>query len=150
MGAAALPRYFVLQIAILLDALRSRTSGWLAKAAAALALLGVLAPFGRIAMPAVQHPHADHLAALLIGFVVARGLVPSDVRGSSVRRRMRAWRRAGHPTAWQHVQFGSASCAPISPTPFAPAPARRRAADHRQELGHALAEIHAELRNRRT
>ncbi len=105
MGAAAVPRYVVLQAAILLDALRSRTSGWLAKAAAALALLGVLAPFDRITMPAVHHPDADKAAALLIGFVVARGLVPSDIRVSSVHRRIRSWRRAGRPTPWQHLQF---------------------------------------------
>ena len=107
MAAASVPRYLALQFVILLDALRSRTSGWLAKAAAALALSVTLAPLDRIAvaMPTMQHPRADKAAALLLGFVVARGLVPSEVRVSAVRRRIRFWRRASRPTAWQHLQF---------------------------------------------
>jgi len=102
-GAAAIPRYLVLQIIILLDALRSRTSGWLAKAAAALTLLAVLAPFDRFAAPPIHHPQADKAAALLIGFVVARGLVPADLRLSAARRPTR--RRAWGPALSQRLQF---------------------------------------------
>ena len=105
MAAAAKPAYLTLQFGILLDALTSRSSGWLAKVAAALGLLSLVTPFDRIAITPVQHPHADQAVALLAGFVAARGLVPPSVRGSAVRRRVRAWRRAGYLTAWQRLQF---------------------------------------------